>query len=100
MTLPQRPDHPDFWVLAAITQDLDEMVKHDHEGFEEAISLEVDSKTLAYVAFQRALRVVGAETRRDVVANMTEIAKLAAVYHEGFVAGARYDREKKAQAKL
>lgn len=88
-----RPDHPDFWKLTEIVVQFDRDTKNDHEEYERILASAVDPKTLAYVATQRAMRVVGVTgvtTLSQITRQRTDIERLASVYVEGFLLGYRY----------
>lgn len=85
-----RPDNPDVWKLIEIVLQLDGATKEGGEAFEKLIAEAVDPASLTYLAMQRAIRVVGAETRADVQANLADVVRLASVYHEAFLLGFRY----------
>ena len=72
-----RPEHPDFWEIAAAVQDLDSAVD-DGTPIERVVS--VDFESLMYVAMQRALRL-GIQS-----------PAVAAMWLDGFAAGALYGR--------
>ncbi len=81
MSHPNRPDHPDFWKLAAIIQDYDSAAE-DGIALERLVSPVVDMESLLYMAEQRGLRMKPATSG--------EAIKLAATWLDGFVVGARY----------
>lgn len=96
---PERPDHPDFWRLSQQVlmydgrmQDAKASGKPPHEVVDEAISEVIDSKSLAYLATQRGMRVVGAETREQVLQHRALIAAFAALYTEAFLVGAAFEK--------
>lgn len=94
---PERPDRPEFWRLAGIVSRHDSRLDALTGGAKEAewqaiMGQYVPTDVAAYVAFQRALRAVGAVTRGDVVGNFHELARLSAVWLDGFAAGAAYAR--------
>ena len=97
---PLRPDHKDMWLLAAIVQDYD-MVMDDALSDEEKdrrhanlVASMIDADSLAYLAMQRAMRMVGAETQGDVRDNREEITKLASCYFEAVLVGIAVERRR------
>lgn len=105
---PLRPDHPDFWLLAAIVQDYD-MVMDDAQTDQirdrrhaNLVSRLIDGESLAYLAMQRAMRLamqravrmVGTQTRDAVRDNRKEITMLASTYYEGVLVGIELERRR------
>lgn len=86
---PERPNHPDFWVLSRIIIDQDKRAEGHAVPFEEMIARVVDVKSVTYMASQRALRAAGA-----VVPSRYTLARLQAVWLDAFLAGAAYQAEK------
>lgn len=77
MTFPNRPDHEDFWRIAAAVQDLDSAID-DGTPIERVAA--VDLESLMYVAMQRALRM------------KSQSPAMAAMWLDGFSAGVLYGR--------
>lgn len=92
---PHRPNHPDFWRLANLVLQADGRAEEDPARAEKMVADIVDPDTLSYMALQRAMRLVGAETREQVDANKHEVMRLAAIYFDAFILGARFEASKK-----
>ena len=75
----KRPQHDDFWLMAAIVQDLD-AAADDGIAMERIIGA-IDGESLAYVANQRALRMGGG-------------ILTGAAWLDGFIAGANFNKRK------
>ncbi len=81
---PDRPDHPDFWLMAECVQDVD-------EAADDGIALEriignVDINSLVYMASQRALRI-------KVPGGLT-LAHAAGGWIDGFTAGINFQKRR------
>lgn len=88
----KRPDHPDFWLLSEIVIDQDTASFNETILFDDMVGQIVDTKSLAYLADQRALRILGpAATNR-------ERAKIAAVFMDAFMVGAKFQTKKNERA--
>lgn len=95
---PLRPDHPDMMKVTEVVLKMDgrvdvaNMTEDQLEaGFKESLAeVDIDEKVLAYVATQRAFRVLGIETRGQLMAKALETAKIASTWTDGFVAGALF----------
>jgi hypothetical protein len=97
---PNRPDHPDFWLLANSTSGMDELIE-THQGdfdFEALVEAYVDPKSLAYIALQRSMRAFGVETVSELQEMKDYVQRGAALYHEAFLLGAGYQEDKDAKA--
>lgn len=81
-----RPDHPDFWLLSAVVQDMD--TGSGDVGVERIIKPVIDPGSLIYVAAQRAMRAYSAEGGRP------GIAMLGSLWLDAFTAGALYQQRK------
>lgn len=92
---PNRPDHHDYWRLSELVLQVDAQATEDGRRLDNIVAEIIDPESLAYTAFQRAIRVLGVNTRGQVAARMGDIAKLATVYHEGFILGARFESKRK-----
>ena len=91
MTELNRPDHDDFWLMAEVVQDMDAAA--DEGNFDRIIRPVVDMESLAYVAEQRAMRVVGPLASQEVY------VKLQAAWLDAFIAGALYQKRKMERGK-
>lgn len=83
-----RPDHPDFWLLSEIVQDLD--AASDDVDIDRLIAPTIDPESLVYVAIQRILRAMMA------VKGYIDPDMLAALWVDAFTAGALYQKRKTA----
>lgn len=94
--MPHRPDHLDFDILSALIIALDGEANDVGPDFEisDVVARYIDPASLSYLALQRAMRVVGATTQADVVAQKDDIMRLASVYFEGFLMGCRFQQTK------
>jgi len=98
---PNRPNHPDFWVLANTVSAMDDAAESVGPGqfdFEGLVGEYVDPESLAYVAIQRAMRAFGVVTQSDLQENQALVQRGAALYHEAFLLGAGYQQEKDAKS--
>jgi hypothetical protein len=85
---PNRPDHPDFWKLCDVLLQQDGSLE-DGGDFEVILSEVVDPESLAYVAMQRAQRLV-----MNGSIPMTAIPTYAAIFLDGFTTGVRFERKR------
>lgn len=92
MTFSNRPDHPDFWLLAQCVQDNDAQADSQTVPFEDILARVVDPNSLTYMAKQRALRVVGSTASKE------EEARWAAMFVDGFMVGAAFQAQKDLEA--
>jgi hypothetical protein len=88
---PNRPDHPDFWLMAECVQDVD-AAADDGIALERIIG-KVDMESLAYVASLRALRMKFRPG--DPRAGTT--AAIGAVWIDGFIAGVNFQKRRSLQ---
>jgi hypothetical protein len=96
-----RPNHPDFWRLSEIILKYDgrvqDAVRQGEKG-EDVVSAcieeVVDGESLAYMALQRAFRIMGVSTTEDVQTNAAALSMLATMYTEAFVMGSAYEQSK------
>lgn len=77
---PDRPDHPDFWLMAEVVQDLDNAA--DDGLSADRIVADLDMTSVAYMAEQRALRAQAG--------GMVP----AALWFDAFVMGVMFQRRK------
>ena len=82
---PNRPDHPDFWLMAECVQDVD-AAADDGIAMERIIG-NVDIHSLAYMASQRALRM-------DASVVPVVAVSIAAGWVDGFLAGVNFQKRK------
>lgn len=80
---PDRPDHADFWALAAVLQDFDSAAD-DGTSFARLASPVIDPESLVYMASQRAMRA----------AELTDGVQLKAAWMDGFMAGALFQKRR------
>lgn len=92
---PGRPDHPDFWKLCDVVLKHDASTEDDTpESLDAVIAEFVDPEVLAYMAFQRTLRMCmssGAD-----LPIMQLLPMLGGSWVDGFVAGAAFQQAKTA----
>jgi len=98
---PGRPDHPDFWKLSDQVLKLDGRMQAapDDEAkervWQESVAeADIDMECLVYMATQRVFRILGIQTKADLFAKSTEVAKLTTVYMEGFLIGSMFQKER------
>jgi len=91
---PLRPDHPDWRRLSILIQELTAEADAAGRQLDPLIEPVVDPESLAYLTFQRALRLLRLNTREEVVKRKADVARYATVYTEAFILGARYQTEK------
>ncbi len=91
-SFPRRPDHDDFWLMAAIIQDLDAAA--DDGVALERIAGDIDLDSLLYMAEQRALRGAQAALggRRDADLETW----LAGAWVDAFKAGMEFQKRRSA----
>lgn len=80
-----RPDHPDFWLMAEVVQDLD-AAADDGLPFERIVS-DLDMASVSYMATQRVLRA------QTLLKGSARHAMLP-LWFEAFVMGVMYQRRK------
>lgn len=82
---PNRPDHPDFWLIAEVIQDLDSAAE---DGLSvDRIVADLDVASVMYAASQRGLRAYHLP-----VDGWT--TKLSTTWFEAFIMGVMYQRRK------
>lgn len=91
---PARPEHEDFDLLSLLINELDAEAEDPAFTLDALVARHIDNPSLAYLAMQRAFRVLGIRTMGEFMANATEVTRLSAVYHEGFVMGARFQHRR------
>jgi hypothetical protein len=89
----KRPDTPQFWMLSDILIEQDSIAETD--GLVAAVGEIIDLETLAYVAQQRAFRALNVYTAEQALAHQEEVAKLAAIWMDAFVTGAKYGKRQR-----
>lgn len=88
MNFPDRPEHPDFWLMAEVIQDLDTAAE---DGVSiESIVKDLDLPSVAYMGTQRGLRAYHLP-----VDGWT--TKLSTAWFEAFIMGVMYQRRKDQQ---
>lgn len=93
MNFPNRPDHPDFWLLAEIVQDFDSAAD-DGTQFDRLVKPIVDVESLTYVAEQRVLRMQMAINPLIAQSPAAQSAKIGGAWIDGFVAGALFQKRR------
>lgn len=91
MTFPNRPNHPDFWLMAEIVQDMDAAAE-DKVGLQRIIG-DIDLQSLAYVAEQRAMRAA-MWAKSDPLASADPIAQLGGMWIDAFKAGVEFQKRR------
>jgi hypothetical protein len=94
MSFPNRPDHPDFWLMAECVQDVD-AAADDGLAMERIVG-KVDMHSLAYMASQRVLRIAGRITG---LASGERKAALGATWIDGFMAGVNFQKRRDSKEK-
>lgn len=100
---PGRPDHPDFFKLSSIVLGLDASIDPQtmtEDEMEAAFvarmeALNIDRASVAYMATQRAFRVLGITDPRQMLINpdlMQRAAQVGGAWLDAFAAGAMYER--------
>lgn len=95
---PGAPDDPTFWALSDLILKYDGRMREtpEHaqdEVFEQAVGESgANVETVAYVAYQRALRALGYSDAITIRLNAGKVAKLAAAWMEAFLIGTQYER--------
>ena len=89
---PDRPNHPDFWMLSTVVQTNDDTVEGGAD-YENVVSRLIDPESLAYMAWGRARIIARAADIRDESA----LSSLASMFIDGFVAGYAFLQEKQAR---
>lgn len=84
---PERPDHPDFWMMSQIITDQDNRATSHADSFESLIAEVVDVQSLIYMASQRALRA------RILTTGSFE-EKMISMWIDAFVAGVEFAKTK------
>lgn len=79
---PDRPNHPDFWLISQVLIDTDAQMDNNTSPFEDTVGRVVDPKTLLYVAQQRGIR--------SGIQNPGVRMKLEAAWMDAFMAGAQF----------
>jgi hypothetical protein len=90
-----RPDHPDFWWLSELVIQIDGESR-SAQHLKNITAEIIDPTSLEFVAFQRAMRALRIETRGQVDKHLPELTRLAGMYYEAFILGARFVANRKA----
>lgn len=97
---PNRPDHPDFWLLASVVVDYDaaaDSAESKEEKYRQIDALTanlIDGPSLAYMAQQRALRALGIGLASELVRRNDEVFLLAGMYYEAVLFGIEFERRR------
>jgi hypothetical protein len=95
---PGAPDDPTFWGLSELILKYDGRMQEtpEHvrdEVFEQAVAESgVNAETVAYMAYQRAIRALNYSDAMTIRLNRDKVAKLAAMWMEAFLIGTQYER--------
>lgn len=98
---PERPDRPEFWRLAYIVSHhdarLDGITDPDakDQEWQRIMGQYLPTDVASYVSVQRGMRAAGVATRGELAARFNEVARAAAVWLDGFAAGAAYQSTKR-----
>lgn len=87
---PDRPDHPDFRLLARLVQDLDAQADL---GVPIEQLMDVDPESLMYLAEQRLIRTSGTTRWYETMSDRLRIALLG-FYWDAFVLGMEFQKER------
>lgn len=79
---PNRPTHPDYWLMAEVVQDLDAAAEDGMSA--DRIVGDLDMASVAYMASQRVLRAQ----------NLLKGSAMAPLWFDAFVIGVMYQRRK------
>jgi hypothetical protein len=91
---PDRPDHPDFWLISQALIDTDAQADSG-QSIPDIAGRIVNTQSLVYAATQRAMRGLVALHGRMTVAEADDNkTTLAALWMDAFVAGTRYQHLK------
>lgn len=98
-SFPLRPDHPDFWAMSEIILDFDHMAAADQDtAFERTVSeAGIDMGSLIYMAMQRSMRVLGADTPEKIVHHHQLLMKMTTLYAEAVVVGTHLKERRNAR---
>lgn len=91
---PNRPDHPDFWLISQALIDTDAQADSG-QSFPDITGRIVDVASVMYAAEQRAMRgLVSLHGRMTTEESDRNKGTLTALWVDAFVAGARYQHLK------
>jgi hypothetical protein len=85
---PKRPDSADFWLLSQVVIDNDTAMDNETIDFDDRLAQVIEPDAVAYMAQQRALRIVGPS------ATKLQLAKVASIWLDAFIAGATFQARK------
>lgn len=91
---PDRPDHPDFWRLAAAVQDSDHEADSG-QSVEDILARFADPASVRYMATQRAMRAMVALGNRATAKEVDAI--IQSTWLDAFTAGLRFQAQTAAQ---
>ena len=98
---PERPDVPDFWALSEIILAMDAPMQEaktpeaTQAAWDKAVAKgAIDSEALGYMAIQRAMRVTGVTTRRELIAKEDVVMMLASAYMEAVLVGIAFEKRR------
>lgn len=91
MSFPNRPDHPDFWLMSAVMQDLD-AAADDKIAIDRIIGNTVDLPSLEYMSVYRVANGLP-------MMKVNPLAVMGASWIDGFMAGLNFQKRKAAAEK-
>lgn len=88
-------DSQDFWRLSEIVLELDATTerRETQEGADrmgEELDKHIDREAAMYLAIQRSMRICGVNNAFEAMLKWDQVSKLATMYLEGFLLGARF----------
>lgn len=93
----ERPDHEDLRTLIdIIAQGKDAEADAQGKDFDlgEYCAPYIDTKSLSYMALQRAMLISGLKSPTDVMTHLDTVMRMASLYMEGVVAGIQFERRR------
>lgn len=93
-----RPDHPDMTILVDIALAQDGKTEDRDFDMDEFLGTIVDTRSVSYMAFQRALRMVGLLTGEDPQQHMVLVHRFSSMWIDAFMMGAEFQNRKRDEA--
>jgi hypothetical protein len=92
---PNRPDHPDFWLMSEVLVAQDTQADQGVQSFDDMVNRYVDLKSLRYVAEQQAGMFIQQRGARKLVYGSREVeVMIEAAFLAAFVHGVRFQIRK------